>query len=107
MEKSTLRKFRKKPVVIEADQFLIKKVHPLLGHDEVIHIPEGVMSHKGCGYRMCDLCGGANPDETVYYIKTLEGNMYVSNEDWIITGVKGEKYPCKPDIFDLTYEPIE
>lgn len=38
-------------------------------------------------------------------IPTLEGNMYVSLGDWIIKGVKGEFYPCKPDIFEMTYEP--
>ena len=38
-------------------------------------------------------------------IKTLEGTMIANPNDWIITGVKGEKYPCKPDIFEATYEP--
>jgi hypothetical protein len=41
-----------------------------------------------------------------YAIKTLEGALLVSDGDWIITGIKGEKYACKPDIFALTYEPI-
>ena len=40
-------------------------------------------------------------------IKTLEGDMKAQPGDWIITGVKGEQYPCKPDIFELTYEPVE
>ncbi len=40
-------------------------------------------------------------------IPTLEGVMKASPGDWIITGVKGEKYPCKPDIFKATYEPVE
>ena len=40
-------------------------------------------------------------------IKTLEGTMTASKGDWIIKGVKGEFYPCKPDIFALTYEPAE
>lgn len=40
-------------------------------------------------------------------IQTLEGNMKASPGDWIITGVHGEKYPCKPDIFEKTYEPVE
>lgn len=38
------------------------------------------------------------------YIETLEGRMHASPGDWIITGVNGEKYPCKPDIFAKTYE---
>lgn len=41
------------------------------------------------------------------YIETMEGNHYISEGDYIITGVKGERYPCKPDIFELTYEPVE
>ena len=40
-------------------------------------------------------------------IKTLEGTMRADPGDWIITGVKGERYPCKPDIFAATYEPVE
>lgn len=40
-------------------------------------------------------------------IVTLEGTMHASPGDWIITGVNGEKYPCKPDIFEKTYEPVE
>lgn len=41
-----------------------------------------------------------------YVIPTLEGTHIVSDGDWIITGIKGERYPCKPDIFEATYEPI-
>ncbi len=40
-------------------------------------------------------------------ISTLEGNMIAEPGDWIITGVKGEQYPCKPDIFEMTYDPVE
>lgn len=42
-------------------------------------------------------------------IQTLEGPMHASVGDWIITGIRGEQYPCKPDVFDRTYEevPIE
>ena len=39
-------------------------------------------------------------------IETMEGTMHADPGDWIITGVHGEKYPCKPDIFALTYEPV-
>ena len=39
-------------------------------------------------------------------ISTLEGDMIASPGDWIITGVNGEQYPCKPDIFEKTYEPM-
>ena len=40
-------------------------------------------------------------------INTLEGVMHANIGDWIITGVNGEQYPCKPDIFEKTYEPVE
>ena len=40
-------------------------------------------------------------------IKTLEGNMIASKGDWIVTGVDGEQYPVKPDIFKKTYEPVK
>ena len=39
-----------------------------------------------------------------FYIKTLEGDMEIRIDDWLITGVNGEHYPCKPDIFEKTYE---
>ncbi len=61
-------------------------------------------------------CGGVavHPDATAYmdgnkvlYIDTLEGRMFADMGDYIIRGVKGEFYPCKPDIFDATYEPVE
>ena len=48
-----------------------------------------------------------NPKENEYFIKTLEGNLYLSKDDYVIKGVNGEFYPCKPDIFHKTYEKIE
>lgn len=41
------------------------------------------------------------------FISTLEGNMMISEGDWIITGVKNERYPCKDDVFRMTYELVE
>ena len=85
-------KYRKKPVVIEATQWFKMGDHPMvyevMGNAEEI-IGWIVMTPTGC-----------------YAIKTLEGRMTVSEGDWIITGVKGEHYPCKPDIFELTYEEV-
>jgi hypothetical protein len=55
-------------------------------------------------------CGGVDHQESsddFGVIRTLEGVMTVSAGDWVITGVKGEIYPCKPDIFEATYEFIE
>ncbi|MHB1260355.1 MAG: hypothetical protein ACYC2H_01430 [Thermoplasmatota archaeon] len=95
-------KFRKKPVVISAEQFT-----------GTVPYPEGVTG------RWIDPVGGVhdgqehvndgsivNVDYTAV-IDTLEGAMRVNIGDWVITGVKGERYPCKPDIFEATYEPVE
>jgi hypothetical protein len=83
-------KYRKKPVVIEAEQFS--------GENN----PFGVIEHHQCTYRMCPLCGG--DDEPHAYIKTLEGGHIVTEGDFVIKGIMGEFYPCKPDIFEKTYE---
>lgn len=81
-------RFRKKPVVIEARQVLTEDPElwdwmgdSYAGHGE----SEGVTTH--------------------ILVKTLEGQLKASYGDWIIKGVKGEFYPCKPDIFEMTYEP--
>lgn len=42
----------------------------------------------------------------VAWIKTMEGDLIVSDKDWIIKGIKGEFYPCKPDIFEATYDEV-
>lgn len=85
------RRFRKKPVVIEAMQVLRLPVdsperEPLLewleGCDSWVQHENGAIS-----------------------VGTLEGVMRADPGDWIIKGVKGEFYPCKPDIFEATYEP--
>jgi hypothetical protein len=82
-------KFRKKPVVIDAEQFL-----PMENK-----IPSGIYSSEHADPRKHPFAD--------WMINTLEGPLRVSDGDWIITGVKGEKYPCKPDIFAATYEPVE
>jgi hypothetical protein len=95
-----MAKFRKKAVVIEAEQFLLEEKHPMFGESKPLNIPEGVIMKKFEDYQ----------DPKPYYkwgIETLEGFMECKNGDWIITGVKGEKYPCKPDIFEQTYEKVE
>lgn len=80
-------KFRKKPVVIEAVQLTDKTFDAPLPNPE--HVPGVVYDPR----RRCAL------------IRTLEGEMRADMGDWIITGIKGERYPCKPDIFAATYEP--
>jgi len=82
--------YRKKPVVIEAVQYL-----PGETCDEVAAL-------MGCSHDEMD-CGA----EAEWIIPTLEGDLHASPGDWIIRGVQGEFYPCKPDIFAATYEPVE
>ena len=83
-------KFRKKPVVIDAEQFWPEKTP----------WPAGVFKVGGC-------LPGEEKSDLWFRIKTPEGESAVTKGDWIITGVKGEKYPCKPDIFEMTYDSIE
>ena len=82
-------KYRKKPVVIEAVRFMIDAELPDWFMDRVTN---GTITIHGDG--TCD-------------IETLEGNMKSNKGDYIILGIKGEVYPCKPDIFAKTYELVE
>jgi hypothetical protein len=86
-------KYRKKPVVIEAMQF-----------DGTIRCLADINAEMGSNatFRPSD-----GPDFGFAVISTLEGEMVASPQDFIIRGVKGEFYPCKPDIFAATYEPAE
>lgn len=85
-------KYRKKPVVIEAVQFFNANVIEAQRFCPSL-VTVGV-DDAGAFYER------ANP-----LIPTLEGDMMVTPGDWIIRGVNGEFYPCKPDIFAKTYEP--
>lgn len=85
-------KFRKKPVVIEAF---------CLGLD---HIPDWFMDQVSVNEVILH---GKRNDLRYADIKTLEGTMRANKGDYVIQGVKGEIYPCKPDIFDATYESAE
>ena len=85
-----MKKYRKKPVVIEAVQ-LIKENYAFV--DDWI---------QRCGGRECELYS----DKSLL-IHTLEGNMIANKGDWIIKGIKGEFYPCKSDIFEMTYEEVK
>lgn len=90
--------FRKKPVVIEAVQF---EWQPGRG---VPDIP-GVKFERWTVVKTPDGLKDAPIVESAY-IMSLEGKLHVTRGDWIITGVQGERYPCKPDVFALTYEPV-
>lgn len=85
-------KYRKKPAVIEAVQHFAD-----MG-TRTSEIPVWFINACSDGTVFC------RGSET--FIKTLEGDHKVSDGDWIIRGVKGELYPCKPDIFALTYEAV-
>lgn len=85
-------RYRKKPVVIEAVQVRL--------HGLPMERPQWLVDAIGEGRVYWQ--GGDDPH---YTIETLEGTMRANLLDYIILGVKGELYPCKPDIFDATYEP--
>jgi hypothetical protein len=77
-------KFRKRPVVIDAIQWTGANAHEVRELSDKVTI----------GY------------DGDLFIQTLEGRMHATKGDWIIKGVQGEFYPCKPDIFEKTYEAI-
>lgn len=86
-------KFRKKPVVIEATNFTRETF------DSVKDFTNGTAHSFTIERRINGKC--------TCIIPTLEGEHIATEGDWIIKGVHGEFYPCKPDIFVKTYEPIE
>lgn len=120
-------KFRKRPVVIEATQWFKNGDHPedyasdqtSFQNGRLTSIPGSHRKEHGWegevvryyrhpaidGTQTCEICGGVMHNHG--WIDTLEGGHIVCPGDWIITGVKGEHYPCKPDIFELTYEKVD
>lgn len=109
-------KFRKRPVVIEADQWFKNGDHPddtnLIANagagDPYIQAEGKVVRY----FRRPDISGNSDCRECGRFmdshgwIDTKEGGYIVCPSDWIITGVVGERYPCKPDIFATTYEEV-
>jgi len=84
------KQYRKKPVVIEAIQL------------------NNVNFAAVCDFiGEANLTDGTSQDENYIGINTLEGEVGAREGDWVIKGVKGEFYPCKPDIFEATYEPVK
>ena len=83
-----INQYRKKPVIIEA----VQAAEP--------NNPHAIADW--CGGKVCGV--GAVGEKVWMEIPTLEGVMRADYGDWIIKGVKGEFYPCKPDIFEATYE---
>jgi hypothetical protein len=118
-------KFRKKPVEIEATQWFKNGDHP---EDYLYAVP--CIKTEGCfspeqqrsgdwegqivrrfrhplvsADNKCEHC--ARPMHVHGWIDTLEGGHIVCPGDWVITGIKGEHYPCKPDIFEQTYDKVD
>jgi len=85
-----MKKFRKKPVVIEAMQFIGTNVDEIFAWVDWDNDPRPMYSQGG-----------------TIVIHTLEGDHKTSEGDWIIRGVEGEFYPCKPGIFEKTYEEVD
>ncbi len=82
-----MAKFRKRPIVIEAKQWF----------------PPDWEGHFSTGPDRL----GVAWDGTQWWIRTLEGSFEVTPGDWIITGIRGEKYLCRPDIFAAIYERVD
>lgn len=110
-------RYRKRPVEIEATQWFKNGDHPNDGGERFEdgeqlkgELLEGKIVRRFChpqvpaknGCRYCD-----KPMRDHGWIDTIEGGHIVCPGDFIITGVKGEMYPCKPDIFALTYEAVD
>lgn len=121
--------FRKKPVEIEATQWFTNGDHPLDYADNMLDYSTGniipadairemgwegqvvrYFRHPGPEYPGAAPHGGDKGCGRIWHdhgwIDTLEGGHTVCPGDWIITGVQGERYPCKPDIFAATYDEV-
>lgn len=89
---TNVRTFVKKPVQIEAIQFFdtVDRIHEICEWSK-----EGIVVDY------------TDPSSVTLRIHTLEGTMTANEGDWIIKGIQGEFYPCKPDIFETTYEELK
>jgi len=103
-------KFRKKSVVIEAEQWLGPEC---LGKIEGVRVAteKEIGDHISIWTRTKMPLPGKSLEidygKLYFVIETLEGLHFVTVGDWVITGITGERYPCKPEIFAATYEPVE
>jgi len=84
--------YRKKPVVVDAVQFRGDNAHALIDFDD--------------SFKPIEAPSRISVSSFGFTVFTLEGDMFGAVGDWLIRGVKGELYPCKPDIFEATYEPV-
>ena len=102
-------KYRKKPVVVEAAQWYKNGDHPQDRDPGGPQDWEGLVVRyyrhpRGDGQQKCKHCYKLMHDHG--WIDTLEGGHVVCPGDWIITGVRGERYPCKDEVFRATYEEL-
>lgn len=87
---TTANRYRKLPVVIEARQLSIENMR---------EIREWIEREGGWGWISLG-------EQDELFIETLEGSMHAAIGDFVIKGVNGEFYPCKPDVFEKSYEPV-
>jgi hypothetical protein len=104
-----MARYRKKPVEIEARRFIGSATEC---HDVYLWVEsEGGGSHQWDDYVLSEHPPRSgctiDPSDGAMFIFTLEGMMRVSTGDWVIKGVAGEFYPCKPEIFEATYDLVE
>ena len=101
-------KYRKKPVVVNAEKWSgwkrfkdCDKYHPVIK-------PLPLFMSFSIGMSLGSYHGtNGIPPQKLGWVRTLEGGHIIQPGDWLIEGVEGEFYPCKPDIFEKTYEPVE
>ena len=99
-----MAQFRKKPVVIQAVQLGWDTWSEMCDHAGVGSLLDG--KPEGCFVTEDGKATNSVTTRIGLQIPTLEGLMLGVQDDWIIRGVQGELYPCKPDIFQKTYEPV-
>ena len=104
-----MERYVKKPIIVEAERWFQATYDREAGHgfssehSAIYHLNVGYYRHpKVSGKKICEHCSHTMHDHG--WMDTLEGGHTVCPGDWIIRGIAGEMYPCKPDIFDATYE---
>lgn len=97
------KKYRKKPIIIEASRWLVTGDHSKVIRFTDLHNTR--ISSDADDFEICKECGSIMRNHG--WIKTLKGGHIVCPGDWIIKGIAGEFYPCKPDIFKKTYKEVK
>lgn len=85
-----MKTYRKRPLTIQAEKFTP-------GDDFKPGETRNGVHHSGC----------SDNGTPFFVVKTLEGHMQIKPGDWLIKGIRGEFYPCKPEIFEVTYEAVD